>query len=86
MKVMKCNPAGRRESNGFIARIARLRIAFSLGEGLEFLPFIRKGKKYPVNPVSSKLTCIYVQSFMPFSITVDIAYLPLSHNLLAKTV
>jgi len=38
---------------------------------LEFLPFIWKGKKYPeypVNPVSSKLICIYAQLFMPLSI------------------
>jgi len=69
MKGRKRNPAQRRENSGFIARTARLRIlvpslspclrmAFSLGEGLGFLPFFRKGKKYPedhVNPVSLKL-------------------------------
>jgi len=62
----------------FIARTTRFRIllsslspclmiAFSLGEGLGFLPFFRKGKKYPdypVNPVSSKLIYIYAQLFM----------------------
>jgi hypothetical protein len=97
----------------YIARIAHLRnqyyffsaclrIAFSLGEGSEFLPFIPaclalrhrmagrwKGKKYPeypVNPVWSELTRIYEQLFIPFSITVDIAYLPLPQDLLTKTV
>jgi len=32
-------------------------MVLSLGEGLEFLPFYRKGKKfnYPVNPVEKKI-------------------------------
>jgi len=37
----------------------------SLDKGLSFLPFFRKGKKYldyPVNPVSSKGICVYVES------------------------